>query len=207
MNCGLCDVPTGDRYLCGRDAAKLGARLADLPTLYAELVECLVPRRAGWGEIVSTKGAAGPRSPLDEDVLDEMSTGRMAAVVHAHRVSVQRVRWPHHSAPPASGLAADARWLAMELDWIAEHYPEAGDLAREVRTLEAQARRVVGDPVPQRKVVGQCIALVDDHGTVCGADITHKAGESRLTCRACRTVYEGQQSLLLLLHFQPKGVA
>lgn len=205
--CGLCGREAGDRYLCRSDAEKLAERLADLPTLHDELVQCLVPRRLGWGEIVSTKNAAGPRSPLNEDVLDEMNTGHMAAVVHARRVSVQRVRWPQHSAPPASGLAADARWIAMELDWITAHYPEAGELAREVRTLEAQARQVVGDPVPQRKIVGQCIALVDDQGTVCGADITHKAGESQLRCRTCHCVYEGQQDLLLLLHYQPKGAA
>jgi len=202
--CGLCGSEAGARYLCSRDAAKLAERLADLPTLYEELVHCLVPRRAGWGEIVSTKGAAGPQSPLNEAVLDEMNTGHMMAVVHSWRVDVQRVRWPQHTAPPPSGLGADCRWLAMELDWIAAHYPAAGDLAREVRTLEAQARAVVGDPVPQRKVVGQCIALVGDQDTVCGADITHKAGESRLVCRACHCVYEGQQDLLLLLHYQPK---
>lgn len=207
MTCGLCGDEADSRYLCKRDAVKLAERLADLPTLYDELVHCLVPRRRGWGEIVSTKSAAGPQSPLNEAVLDEMNTGHMMAVVHSWRVDVQRVRWPQHTAPPLSGMAPDCRWLAMELDWIAAHYPAAGDLAREVRTLEVQARAVVGDPVPQRKVVGQCIALVDDQGTVCGADITHRAGESRLACRSCHCVYEGQQDLLLLLHYQPKGVA
>ncbi|MFD6324216.1 hypothetical protein ACFWOL_15400 [Streptomyces sp. NPDC058442] len=201
--CGLCGTDTGTAHLCKRDATLLAERLADLPTLYDELVHCLVPRRYGWGEIVSTKAAAGPCSPLNEDVLDEMASGHMAAVVHSWRVDVQRVRWPQHTPPPPTGLAADCRWLAMELDWIAEHYPAARDLAREVRALEAQARAVVGDPVPQRKVVGQCIATVDDQGTVCGAEITHRAGESRLVCRSCRCVYEGQNDLLLLLHHQP----
>jgi len=207
VTCGLCGDEADNRYLCKRDAEKLAERLADLPTLYDELVHCLVPRRRGWGEIVSTKSAAGPQSPLNEAVLDEMNTGHMTAVVHSWRVDVQRIRWPQHTAPPPSGLTADCRWLAMELDWIATHYPAAGDLAREVRTLEVQARSVVGDPVPQRKVVGQCIALVDDKGTVCGADITHRAGESRLVCRVCRCVYDGQTDLLLLLHYQPKGAA
>lgn len=205
--CGLCGDSADGRYLCKRDTIKLAERLADLPTLYDELVHCLVPRRSGWGEIVSTRNAAGPRSPLNEDVLDEMHTGHMAGVVHSRRVHIQHVRWPQHTAPPPSGLAADCRWLAMELDWIVEHYPPAGELAAEVRTLEAQARAVVGDPIPQRKVVGQCIALTDDRGTVCGADITHRAGEPRLVCRACHCVYEGQQELLLLLHYQPSPAA
>ena len=207
MTCGLCGVAAGDRYLCQRDATRLAERLGELPTLYDELVHCLVPRRTGWGEIVSTKNAAGPQSPLNEAVLDEMSGGNMTAVVHSWRVDVQRVRWPQHTAPPPSGLAADCRWLAMELGWIAANYPAACDLAREVRGLELQARAVVGDPVPQRKVVGQCVAVTDDKGTVCGADITHRAGESRLVCRSCRCVYEGQQDLLLLLHYQPQATA
>ncbi|MFE6482418.1 hypothetical protein ACFVGN_05685 [Streptomyces sp. NPDC057757] len=136
-----------------------------------------------------------------------MTSGHMLLVVHSWRVDVQRVRWPQHTAPPLGTLAANCRWLAMELDWISASYPAAGDLAREVGALERQARAVTGDPVPQRKVVGQCIAVLDDQGTVCGADITHRAGESRLTCRSCHCVYEGQQDLLLLLHYQPQGVA
>jgi len=206
ITCGLCGT-TGTAHLCKRDAVRLAERLADLPTLYDELVQCLVPRRYGFGEIVSTKAAAGPRSPLNEAVLDELAGGHMAAVVHARRVDVQRVRWPHHSPPPSASLAADCRWLAMELDWIAEHYPAAGELAGEIRALEAQARAVVGDPVPRRKVVGQCVAVVDDRGTVCGEEITHRAGESRLVCRVCRCVYEGEQDLLLLLHYQPQETA
>lgn len=201
--CGLCGRDADQKYLCGSDATALAKRLDELPVLYAEVTECLVPRRSGWGEIVATRGAAGPRSPLDEDVLDTVNLARASEVMHSWRVDVQRVRWPRHGAPPPAGLDADCRWLAMELDWIAANYPEAGDLASEVRALEQQARSVVGDPVPKRKVVGQCIAVVDDQGTVCGADITHRAGESRLVCRTCRCVYEGQQDLLLLLHYQP----
>jgi hypothetical protein len=203
--CALCSEP--GPALCPRHQKQLAARLAELPVLYAEVDECLVPRRRGWGDIVATKAAAGPRAPLDEDVLDTVNVARAAEVIRSWRVDVQRVRWPHHSAPPASGLAADCRWLAMELDWIAAHYPAAGDLYREAWTLEAQARNVVGDPIPERKVVGQCVALVDDQGTVCGAEITHRAGESRLVCRSCRCVYEGQNDLLLLLHYQPDAVA
>jgi len=199
--CGLCGQ-AGPAYLCPRHTTKLAKKLDDLPALYAEVEECLVPRRAGWGEIIATKAAAGPRSPVNEDVLDTVNTARAAEVVHLWRVDVQRERWPHHGEPPAAGLAADCRWLAMELDWIATDYAAASDLAREVWALEAQARAVVGDPVPRRKVVGQCIALTDDKGAVCGADITHAAGEDRLVCRTCHTVYAGQTDLLLLLHYQ-----
>ncbi|MEU2062882.1 hypothetical protein [Streptomyces sp. NPDC013455] len=205
--CGLCEQPIETGYLCPRHTVRLAERLAELPTLYAEVAECLVPRRHSWGDIIATKGAAGPQSPLNEDVLDTVSTARAAEVVRLWRVDVQRVRWPHHGAPAPAPLAADCRWLAMELDWIAAHYPAAGDLAREVSDLETQARAVVGDPVPKRKTIGQCIAVTDDQGTVCGSDITHRAGESRLVCPKCGCVYEGQTDLLLLLHYQPRQTA
>lgn len=205
--CGLCGDDAAGRQLCHRDTVKLAERLADLPTLIDELTQCLVPRRYGWGEIVSTKGAAGPRSPLDEDVLDEMSSAHTNRVIHSWRVDVQRVRWPHHSAPPPDVLAADCRWLAMELDWIAAHYPAAGDLAREVRTLESRARGVVGDPVPRPQQLGTCIALIDDQGTVCGAPITRFPEQTRMACRSCRTVYQSEQDLILLRHYQPRMTA
>lgn len=203
--CELCGEESAGRYLCGRHAAQLAARLADLPALYVEVGECLVPRRSGWGDIVPTRGAAGPRSPLDEDVLDTVNWGRAAEVVHLWRTDVQRERWPQHGPPPAAELGADCRWLAMELDWVVDHYPAAGDLAREISDLEGAARSVVGDPVPRRQRLGTCVA--ETESGVCGAVISRLPGETRLTCRWCGYVYEGAQQLLALQHFQPKEAA
>ncbi|MET8824768.1 hypothetical protein ABZX40_17860 [Streptomyces sp. NPDC004610] len=169
------------------------------------MVQCLVPRQLGLGEIVATRGAAGPRSPLNEDVLDEIHDGNMAAVVHSWRVDVQRVRWPQHGPPdPAAGLAADCRWLAMELEWITANYPAAGDLAREVRELEGAARSIVGDPAPRPQRLGLCVAVTDDQGTVCGAVLTRLPG-GPVRCRWCRTEYRTEQDLLLLQHHQPRA--
>lgn len=207
MKCGLCSEETDNRYLCQRDAAKLAERLAELPTLYAEVGECLVPRRSGWGEIVATRGAAGPRSPIDEDVLDTVTWNGAAEVVHLWRVDVQRERWPRHGPPPAADLNADARWLAMELEWIAEQYAAAGDLAREIRELERDARSVVGDPVPRPQHLGVCVAVTDAEGTVCGAGLSRLPGQTELRCRACHCVYRGGQDLLLLRHYQPSAAA
>ncbi|MEU3620626.1 hypothetical protein ABZ725_51580 [Streptomyces sp. NPDC006872] len=207
MNCGLCGRESGPLYLCEWDTRSLDKRLTELPVLYREVAECLVPRRSGWGEIVATRGAAGPRSPINEDVLDTVTTVRTSEVVRSWRVDVQRVRWPHHGPPAAASLEADCRWLAMELEWITAEYPAAGDLAREVRELEGQARVIVGDPPPRPKDIGQCIAVVNDDGTRCGAALTHTAGQSGITCRQCRAVYRGQQDLLLLLHYQPEASA
>ncbi|MER6431569.1 hypothetical protein ABT272_28140 [Streptomyces sp900105245] len=199
--CELCGEATAGRYLCERHTVRLARQLADLPTLYSEVGECLVPRRAGWGDIVATKSAAGPRSPLNEDVLDTVTWGRAAEVVHLWRVDVQRERWPQHGAPAPAPFAADCRWLAMELEWIADHYPAAGELAREVGELEAMARSVVGDPAPRRQRLGTCVA-VSAEGVVCGAVISRLPGQTRVKCQWCQYVYETGLDWIRLQHFQ-----
>ncbi|MEV5953747.1 hypothetical protein AB0M11_08210 [Streptomyces sp. NPDC051987] len=204
MTCGLCGRPaTG--YLCEWDTRTLAARLTRLPGLVDELGEHLVPRCTGLVEHTA-HAAPGPRAPIDLDVVDLLGRGEVVTTMEAWRTDVQRVRWPHHAPPPADGLMAACRWLAMELDWVVANYEQAPDLARDVRQFEGTILTVVGDPPPRPKVVGKCVALTDDAGTVCGADITHLAGQTRLTCRACHTVYATQQDLLLLLHYQPVSV-
>jgi hypothetical protein len=206
LSCGVCEREIEAGYLCEGDRVALAARLGELPVLYAEVGQCLVPRGHGWGDIVATRSGAGPRSPLNEDVIDTVNSLRAAELTHLWRADVQRVRWPQHSEPPAAGLAADCRWLGMELEWIAAHYPAAGDLAREIRELEGQARSIVGDPVPRRQRIGYCIAPAGDQGTVCGAVLSRLPGET-VRCRWCRTEYRTEQDLLLLRHYQPKEPA
>jgi hypothetical protein len=200
VTCELCG-DAASSYLCNRHRQQLAARLKDLPTLYAEVGECLVPRRSGWGDIVATKSAAGPRSPIDEDVLDTVNMASAAEVVHLWRVDVQRVRWPHQAPPPSAGLSADCRWLGMELEWIVHHYPAIGDLASEVRDLEGQARTIVGDPPPRPQRIGLCVAVTDSQGAVCGAVLTRLPG-GPLRCRWCGTAY-GPDDWLTLKHYQP----
>ncbi|MFJ2733705.1 hypothetical protein [Streptomyces sp. NPDC087317] len=202
-DCGLCGDEPG-RYLCEQHTVRLAKQLDELPALYAEVGECLVPRQASWGEIIATKGAAGPRSPLDEDLLDTITWNRAAEVMHLWRVDVQRERWPLHGAPAPAGLAADCRWLAMELEWIVAHYAAAGELAREVRELEGPARRVVGDPAPRPQQLGTCVAVTDPRaGTVCGTEIRRLPGQTRVRCRGCGYVYATALDWARLQHFQP----
>ncbi|MFF8458545.1 hypothetical protein ACF06T_28905 [Streptomyces albidoflavus] len=202
--CDLCNCATSG-YLCTRHGEELAARLRALPALYAEVGEFLVPRRSGWGDIVATKAPAGPRSPINEDVLDTVTWARATAAIHARRAEVRRLRWPHRGSAPLPNLAADCQWLAQEVDWVMAQYPAAGDLAREVAELTSQARSIVGDPEPRRQRLGYCVALVGGE-EVCGAVITRLPDETRLTCRWCGTTY-GPQDYLTLRHFQPASTA
>ena len=200
--CGLCERDAGPGYLCERDTLALAERLGQLPTFAEELVDFLVPRRSGFGELVTAR-TAGPRSPINEDVLDLMQSNHIGEVVHSWRVDVQRERWPQHTPPPPAGLAADCRWLAMELEWIVAEYAAAGELAREVRALEGQVRTIVGDPVPRRQKLGVCVAVTDNQGAVCGAALSRLPGET-LRCWRCLASYGSEHDMLLLLHYQPK---
>ncbi|MFJ2719018.1 hypothetical protein [Streptomyces sp. NPDC087437] len=200
--CELCNEETNGRRLCERHTVKLAASLDALPALHAELAVHLVPRRTGPAELV-TAGAAGPRSPLNEDVLDLVHGRHMAAVMESWREDVQRVRWPQYTPPPPAGLASACRWLAMELDWVVVHYPAAADLAREVWGLEDAALSIVGAPRPRPQRLGTCVARGED-GVVCGAVIKRMPGQSRVTCRWCSYTYESERDWLMLLAGQPK---
>ncbi|MFH9012514.1 hypothetical protein ACH4C6_14135 [Streptomyces sp. NPDC017943] len=203
--CELCGNATRG-YLCTRHGDELAKNLLDLPGLYAEVGECLVPRRSAFGDIIPARGSAGPRSPINEDVVDTVNWGRAYEVMRSWREDVRRVRWPHRGAPPPGGLAEDCQWLARQLEWITAAYPAAGDLAREVGDLKRAAESVVGalEPKPQR--LGTCVA-VDGEGVVCGAVITRLTGQTRVQCRWCSYVYDSERDWLLLLHFQPKASA
>lgn len=205
MTCALCGNAAGG-YLCTKHKEELGKRLRELPGLYAEVGEFLVPRCSGWGEIVSTRGAAGPRSPLNEDVIDTVNWGRATEVVHLWRADVRRERWPHRGDAPPARLDDDCRWLVRVLDWIAAQYPAAGDLAREIAELTAQARSVVGDPEPRPQRLGLCVADTDGHGTVCGAVLT-RMPNGPVRCKWCGTEYRTELDLLRLAHYQPRQSA
>lgn len=203
--CTLCEDAAGEAYLCERDTNALAGRLARLPALVEELAEHLVPRVTGLAEHIAS-GPAGPRTPLNEDVLDLMMSNHFGAVVHLWRVDVQRERWPRHTPPPPSGVAADCRWLGMELDWIAARYLAAGELAREVRSMEGTILTIVGAPPPRPQRIGLCVAVTDDKGTVCGAVLSRLPG-GPVRCRWCGTDYRTETDLLLLRHYQPQQPA
>lgn len=205
MTCELCGN-SASGYLCNRHREQLADGLQELPALYDEVGACLVPRRASWGDIIPTKDAAGPRSPINEDVIDTVTWGRAAEVLRLWREDVRRVRWPHRGATPPGDLTADCRWLKQELDWIVGNYPAAGDLTSEVWALEQQARSVVGDPLPRRQRLGLCVAVTGAEGAVCGAVLTRLPNEP-VVCRWCGKEYRTPAELLLLHHSQPKSVA
>ncbi|MFD9319308.1 hypothetical protein ACFWDQ_16690 [Streptomyces sp. NPDC060053] len=201
--CGLCERALEDGYLCPGDTLALAERLDRMPKLYAALAGFLAPAVRGPSEPVSASKVEPPL-PVDEAVLD-LRYGGIALVLEGWRSDVQRVRgWGE---PAVTGgverrVLAAARWLGMELSWIAAAYPAAGDLAREVKELEGAALSIVGALPERGRRIGQCVSI-DISGVICGAVIRHQPGQTRLVCDWCHCVYATEQDWLLLLHHQP----
>jgi len=205
--CGLCERQIEHGYLCPGDTLALAERLDRMPKLYAALAGFITPAARGGAERVS-RGHAGSTLPVDETVLD-LRYGGIALVLEGWRSDVQRVRgWgePAVTGSVEERVRRSARWLGMELEWIAAAYPAAGDLAREVREMERAALSIVGALPERGRLLGQCVNS-DQSGVLCGAPIRHQPGQSRLVCEWCHCVYSSEQDWLLLLHHQPEATA
>ncbi|MFE5189206.1 hypothetical protein [Streptomyces sp. NPDC056628] len=203
-SCGLCDCALVDGYLCPGDTLALAERLDRMPKLYDALAGFLSPATRASAEFVS-RGHAGASLPVDEAVLD-LRYGGIALILEGWRSGVQRVRgWGEPTTEGSIGgrVLRAARWLGMELSWIAASYPAAGDLAREIRELEGAVLSIVGATEDRGNRIGNCVA-VDASGVVCGAVLRHRHGETRLVCPWCTCVYEAQD-FLMLRTLQPEG--
>jgi len=195
--CGLCDRDLEHGYLCPGDTLALAERLDRMPKIYSALAGFLSPAGRATTEFVSRSHAAATL-PVDEAVLD-LRYGGIALVLEGWRSDVQRVRgWgePAITGDVEERVRRAARWLGMELAWIAESYPAAGDLAAEIRELEGAALSIVGALPDRGKRIGNCVA-VDASGVVCGAVLRHHQGETRLVCPWCTCTYESTDFLML----------
>lgn len=195
--CGLCGRALESGWLCPGDTLALAERLERMPKIYAALAGFLSPAGRATTEFVSRSHAAATL-PVDEAVLD-LRYGGIALVLEGWRSDVQRVRgWgePAVEGTVERRVFAAARWLGMELSWIADSYPAAGDLAQEIRELEGAALSIVGATPDRGKRIGNCVA-VDASGVICGAVLRHHDGETKLVCPWCMCVYEARDFLML----------
>lgn len=201
-SCGLCERDLEHGYLCPGDVLALAERLERMPRLYDALAGFLSPAVHSSTEFVSIRLTEAPL-PVDEAVLD-LRYGGIALVLESWRSDVQRARgWgePAVEGSVEGRVRRAARWLGMELEWIAASYPAAGDLAREIRELEGAALSIVGAVPDRGRRIGQCVA-VDTSGVVCGAVIRHQRWQTRLVCDWCGCVYEAKD-FLTLAQLQP----
>ncbi|MFJ9628065.1 hypothetical protein ACIRU8_10275 [Streptomyces sp. NPDC101175] len=209
-SCGLCERTLESGYLCPGDTLALAERLERLPGLTDRLSRSLAPVTRAPAEPVTGRGF-GPCSPVNDAAL-ELWYGGVAVVLERWRSDIQQwKRWgqPVIEANVGRRVVAAARWIGMNLEWIAAEYPSAGDLAAEVRDLEGAALSVLGEKPerePRGKLLGRCVNA-DHTGAQCGAPLRHREGETVLVCEWCHCVYRDEQDWLLLLAHQPKAEA
>ncbi|MEU1194948.1 hypothetical protein ABZ446_01835 [Streptomyces sp. NPDC005813] len=205
--CEMCERQLEDGYLCPGDTLALAERLDRLPVLAERLTGALTPVTRAAVERVTASGP-GPSTPVNDAAL-ELWYGGMATVLERWRSDIQMwKRWgePATEARVGRRVFVAARWIGMNLEWVAAEYPSAGDLAREVRDLEGAALSILGEDdarEPRGKLLGMCVNS-DHSGVLCGAPIRHREGETVLVCEWCQCVYSTEQDWLILLHYQPK---
>ncbi|WP_129293154.1 hypothetical protein [Streptomyces lydicus] len=188
MNCTACTHPLdAPAQLCPACVRGLDVRLSELPGQYLLLATHLRPGAArGDGPVALVRT---PPLPVREDVLDMRAEGGLVTVLEGWREAMQQARgWgpPARTGSIERRVVAAARGLRMNIEWIAESFPGAGDMAREIRHLAGQAAALL-DPAPSTLSVGDCAAELG--GDICGAPLRVPHGTTTVRCCRCGTDY------------------
>ncbi|MGP4084157.1 hypothetical protein [Streptomyces sp. KR55] len=203
--CGLCEQQLEHGYLCPGCTRATTERLDRMPKLWEALAAFLAPGGGVSPQYGRTRAVEAPL-PVRENTLNLRAAGGIAGVLEDWRAAMQSDRgW----GPPAIPAAVDrrvavaARALSMNMDWIAAEWPEAGEFATEIRSLEGDVLSIVDpkDPAEEGVRRGYCVAQFED-GEVCGAVLRSYPGEATMTCRWCSTQY-GPEDYLMLKQLQP----
>lgn len=190
-DCGMCETPIEHGYLCPGCTRALADRLHRMPHLYTTLEPFLTPGVSGAVTGGRTGRSEAPL-PVVEHVLDLRGPGGIVGLVEDWRAALHHARrWPTPTPgvgiPNRVALAAGA--LLHSVDWISACWPEAGDLAREMRDLANDIATVTGDRErPRGTRLGPCPAEHAD-GALCGAILRLPPGEQLVTCPWCGTTY------------------
>lgn len=191
MTLCVCRTELADGHLCDRCRAATAGRLTRVPALYRLLAAELQPA-AGPASFGRVRLVEAPL-PVSERVLTLRGPGGIVGVLEGWREAMQDARgW---GAPAVSGdietrVTRAARGLALNLDWIADSWPEAGTLAAELRHLDDQALAIVcpHDTRERGTRLGPCPAQ-DTAGTVCGTELRRYPSQRTITCSWCCAEY------------------
>ncbi|MFJ8109963.1 hypothetical protein [Streptomyces sp. NPDC096132] len=206
-NCGMCEQHLEHGHLCPGCTLATLERLNRMPKLWAELAEFLAPGSQGpsYGR---TRPAEAPL-PVVENVLSLRAVGGILGVLEDWYSAMRADRgWarPLRRRPKGDGIGARveaaAQALVVNLEWMAGFWWPVGEFAKDLRRLESEVLSIVDprDPATEGRRYGYCVATKD--GEVCGAVLRLYPGETAITCRWCRYVYQ-QTDFLRLRQLQP----
>lgn len=186
--CAVCDKPARERVHRGC-RERMDANLRELPGLYRQLQDSLVPGRRGGD------GRSGSRTaplPCNVDALDLISRGGIEGVVGGWaRDLCEREEW---DIPEYTAVASIVDWscgiLGLNLAMICDEHPAVRELADELRAITGQARRIVTGEKPPRRIGVVC---------ECGRTLRVTLDTAGVKCPDCSAQYGHSEALRLPL--------
>ncbi|MFF9624246.1 hypothetical protein [Streptomyces griseosporeus] len=185
--CAVCDRPARERVHRGC-RERMDANLRELPQLYRQLGTALHPGRRGGDGRTATRTAP---LPCSLDALDLIGRGGIEGVVGGWaRDLCEREAW---DIPHFGTIAATVDWacgiLGLNLTLICDEHPAVRELADELRSVTAQARRLItGEKPPIRIPVG-CAS--------CGHTLRVTLDMDGIRCPVCQQQYNHAEMLNL----------
>lgn len=186
--CAVCEKPARERVHRGCRQHMADA-LRELPALYRQLQEALVPGRRGGD------GRSGSRTaplPCNVDALDLVSRGGVEGVVGGWaRDLCEREGW---DVPAYQSVTAIVDWscgvLLANLGVICGEHEAVKEIAQELAQVAGQARRIVTGEQQPRRIGVSC------H---CGRTLKVTLDTAGVRCPDCSTQYGHSEALRLPL--------
>ncbi|MEU9400580.1 hypothetical protein [Streptomyces sp. NPDC048242] len=205
MTCTLCKTRLEHGYLCPDCTRDTLDRLQGMAYRWKSLEEWLIPGRAGTAQYGGRVRRAEAPLPLTQEALDLRAGGGIVGVLedwHAAVCDARSIPLPPRPAAIAARVRHAADRLAAHIHFIVL-WEQAGQLAREIRALEARVLEVTdpGRDEDEPTALGRCVAELQD-GTVCGARLYADMGRP-VQCTHCGCPYP-PETWLALRHYQPK---
>jgi hypothetical protein len=178
--CAVCDRPATTRVHRGCQQ-KISDHLAELPELYDQLADALVPGRRGGD------GRAGTRSapiPCSLEVLDLRSRGGIEGVLSSWAADLcEREGWTlRQYGTVEAAVRGHAALLGFNVLLLCDEHPAIRELADELRSVVGQAQRLItGEKPPIRIPVG-CDG--------CGHILRVTLDMDGIRCPRCQTQYD-----------------
>ncbi|MEU0200885.1 MULTISPECIES: hypothetical protein [unclassified Streptomyces] len=186
--CAICDKPSRTRVHAGC-RERIDANLRELPQLYRQLGDALMPGRRGGDGRSATRTAP---LPCSLDTLDLVARGGIEGVVGGWaRDLCEREQW---DVPDYQSVAAIVDWacatLGLNLVMICDEHPAVREMADELKQTVGQARRIITGEKPPRRIGVAC------H---CGRTLKVTLDTAGVRCPDCSAQYGHSEALQLPL--------
>lgn len=188
--CAVCDKPARGERVHRGCRQHMAQALRQLPTLYRQLAEALMPSRRGDGPAIT--GSPSSSMPPNEDALDLRSRGGIEGVVGGWaRDLCERERW---DIPTYQSVQSIVDWacavLLANLAVICDEHPAVKEIAHELGKVTAQASGILTGEKPPRRIGVSC---------TCGRTLKVTLDTAGVKCPDCSTQYGHSEALRLPL--------